>query len=366
MKNVFRVYFLLILILLMGFETKAQTDQRYHLKYNKEFSGIGPKVYILPPPKTEKELILDQYSDKKTEQVDFLQLLQKIELSDRLQKIDNGFMPRNQVDSKKINKEDRLVSTINYYKQRNRIDSVLAWQNQLGIFRLVNSEIEEARNLFKEVLFKYKLAEDLDNEKVLLHNLAILEEQSGNYIASLSYYDQLIVLAKKTKNIKEEGLINLSIALIEAKLGNYLSAHNLVTKKSFPLLQRTKYYPDVVIALNILGSIKESEQKFIEAKWIYLQAVDVATSHKDEKGLATSLYNLAKLKTHIGDGNLAIVDYKSAKELAKRNKMAGLLIEIEDGLGDAYLSSGDYKGAMLALNSYNILKTEFMNKQSIM
>src|SRR5690606_24002690 len=177
----------------------------------------------------------------KTEQVDFLQLLQKIELSDRLQKIDNGFMPRNQVDSKKINKEDRLVSTINYYKQRNRIDSVLAWQNQLGIFRLVNSEIEEARNLFKEVLFKYKLAEDLDNEKVLLHNLAILEEQSGNYIASLSYYDQLIVLAKKTKNIKEEGLINLSIALIEAKLGNYLSAHNLVTKKSFPLLQRTKY-----------------------------------------------------------------------------------------------------------------------------
>src|SRR5690606_41980992 len=126
MKNVFRDYFLLILILLMGFETKAQTDQRYHLKYNKEFSGIGPKVYILPPPKTEKELILDQYSDKKTEQVDFLQLLQKIELSDRLQKIDNGFMPRNQVDSKKINKEDRLVSTINYYKQQNRIDSVLA------------------------------------------------------------------------------------------------------------------------------------------------------------------------------------------------------------------------------------------------
>jgi len=366
MKKVLRGYLVLILIVFMALESKAQTDENHSLKYNKEFSGTGPKVYILPPPKTEKELLQDQYTDKKTEQTDLLQLFQKLELSSRLKKIDNGLIPHNLQDSSRMNREAQLVAIINYYKQRSLVDSVLAWQNHLGVFKVLNNEIDEARNLFKDVLYKYQLSENSKNEEILLKNLAILEEQSGNYIASLTYYDKLIVLAKDKKNMKDEGLINLSIALIEAKLGNYSAAHNLVIKRSFPLLQKTKYYPDVVTALNTLASIKESEQKFIEAKWIYLQAIDVATIHKDEKGLATSLYNLAKLKTHIGDDNLAIVDYKSAKDLASKNNMAGLLIEIEDGLGDAYLSSGDYKGAILALNSYNILKTEFINKQSIM
>src|SRR5690606_39753753 len=91
--------------------------------------------------------------------------------------------------------------------------------------------------------------------------------------------------------------------------------------------------------------IKESEEKLIEAKWIYLQAIDVATIHKDERGLAVSLYNLAELKTMIGDASLAIADYKRARDLASRNKMNALLVEIEDGLGDAYLDSGDYKEA---------------------
>src|SRR5690606_19614233 len=126
-------------------------------------------------------------------------------------------------------------------------------------------------------------------------------------------------------------------------------------KKSFPMLRKGKNFTDVVKALNTLANIKESEDKPIEAKWIYLQAIDVATIHNDERGLAQSLYNLAELKVKIGDGSLAISDYKSAKALAKKHNMTALLVGIEDGLGDAYLYIGNYSEAALALNSYYIL-----------
>ncbi|ULT28303.1 hypothetical protein KUH03_17960 [Sphingobacterium sp. E70] len=34
-------------------------------KYDASFSGVGPEVYFLPPPKTENEIIEDNYSNKK-------------------------------------------------------------------------------------------------------------------------------------------------------------------------------------------------------------------------------------------------------------------------------------------------------------
>lgn len=367
MKEVFWNYFLLLIIpMFLTSESKAQSYQEHPLKFNKDFSGIGPRVYILPPPKTEQEVLEEKYADKKKEQADLLKILDQLKLENRLIKTDNGQLPQIQTDSIQTSKEKQILAAINYYKQRNLKDSVTAWQNQLGIHQLLQDNLVGARKTFNQVLSDYHLSADQNNERAVLQNLAILEEESQDYIMALTYYDQLLTQAIKSKNIKHQGLINLSIAQIEAKMGNYAIAHNLVIKKSFPLLKRTKYYPDVVIALNLLAGIKESEEKLIEAKWIYLQAIDVATIHKDEKGMAISFYNLAKLKATIGDEILAIEDYKSAEEFALKNQMASLLLEIEDGIGDAYLSAGKYKEAMIALNSYHVLKTEFISNQSLL
>lgn len=129
-----------------------------------------------------------------------------------------------------------------------------------------------------------------------------------------------------------------------------------------PLLQKSKNYSGIVIALNDLASFKEMQEKDTEAKWIYLQAVDVARTHNDEKGLAISFYNLAQLKNRIGDENLSIADFKASKDLAIKNEMEDLLVEIHDGLGDAYLKLNEYKAAALALNEYQSLKTNLLNQ----
>src|SRR5690606_36388098 len=334
MKRVFLIYcFVFLFSAICMEESQAQTAST--IKYNKEFVGIGPEVYILPPPKTQKEKLQDQYSEKKKDQGQLVQVINQMKLSGRL-------------------------------KQLTQTDSLSASENRLGTVKLLEGDVEGARKTFKALLHRFELRNDLHNQQSTLQNLALTEEQAGNYPASLAYYQTLISLAKKAKNIQKEGLISLSIATIESKLGNYSAAHNLVLKKSFPLLRKYKYYPDVVNALNTLARIKESEDKLIEAKWIYLQAIDVATIHNDEKGLAISLYNLAELKTMIGDAALAISDYKHARDLAAKNKMNALLVEIEDGLGDAYLNSGNYSEAALALNAYFILKLEYIGYPTLM
>src|SRR3546814_107708 len=119
----------------------------------------------------------------------------------------------------------------------------------------------------------------------------------------------LLSQAKDVKNIDHQALAYMAIARLESDLGNFSAAHTLTIEKSFPLLRSTKNYHEVVNALLDLASFKEMADEQTEAKWIYLQAIDVAMTNKDERGLAKSLFKIAELKTRIGDANLAVGDY---------------------------------------------------------
>jgi len=364
MKKVFgNCYLVLLLIAFWPKPSAASHPADSILKYNEDFAGVGPQVYILPPPKSDEELLQDRYIDKKNGQMELVKLINQHELLKSLKFVDNGLMPKNANLAAENDREKQAEAAINFYVQQNRIDSAMAWKNRLACMALMKDDKTAARALFTEVYAYYGQTGDQEKGRALLLNRAVLEERSDNYVKALAYYDDLLKQARKAKNLQDEGLLNLSVATIESKLGNFSAAHNLVIKKSFPLLQKAKYYPDVVNALNILAAIKESEDKPTEAKWIYLQAIDVASTHRDERGLARSLYNVAELKNRIGDGELSIADYKLAKEYASKHNMHSLLVEIEDGLGDAYLQSGNYAEAAMALNSYNILKGEFISKQ---
>jgi hypothetical protein len=202
----------------------------------------------------------------------------------------------------------------------------------------------------------------IEDQFIISTNLAMLEAELGNNINAIALYDQLLEDAKKAKNINNQASSYLAMAKLEAKSGNFIAAHNLIIKKSIPLLHRIKNYSGVVIALNELAYFKEMQESDIEAKWLYLQAIDVATKNGNERGRAISFFNLAQLKNRIGDDSLAISDYLISKELAVKNNMDDLLVEIEDGLGDAYLKLNDYKAAALALIEYQSLKTSLLNQ----
>lgn len=335
-------------------------------KYNKNFEGIGPKVYLLPPPKTEGEILIEKYATKKQNQYQLDSLLVNLNLKKELKRIHTLVPNYSSKDSLATEHEEaQLIAIINYYKKEGNKNYISDWQNNLAIFYFISGNYDKAKFHFSESLrIKTELGL-IDDQFIILTNIALLEVEIGNNEKALALYDQLLEESKKAKNINNQTTIYLAMAKLEAKLGNFVAAHNLIIKKSVPLLHRAKNYSGVVIALNELASIKEIQKSDIEAKWIYLQAIDVGQKHKDEIGLAISFFNLARLKNRIGDDSLAISDYLASKELAIKNNMEDLLVEIQDGLGDVYLKMNDYKAAALALNEYQSFKTNLLNQHLI-
>src|SRR5690606_4979115 len=245
-------------------------------------------------------------------------------------------------------KEERLLAIIHYYHRQNRRVAVANWQNNLAVHYLVSEKVDRAKELFSSALGTQEEIGTLSTQLAIINNLALLAIKQEDYKGALRYYDRVLDQAKEVNDIDHQALAYMAMARMESKLGNFSTAHALTVEKSFPLLRKAKNYPEVVNALLDLASFKEMANKPIEAKWIYLQAIDVATTHKDEEGLAKSLYKVAELKKIIGDFQLAIADYSQAKELAVKNNMDILLIEIIDGLGDAYMEVSAYNEAILA------------------
>lgn len=316
------------------------------LKYDTAFNGIGPKVYIIPPPKTEEELTTEQYLLKKQSQHQIDSLFSKLHLQRKLRSLPvPGFYTDSTINNRYIplNIEGKILC------------------NE-GVKLFLNENLQGAQNSFELALTKVDPVQDSEDYMSIKNNLAVLETQKGNLNKAMDYYQEILKEYLAQKNISQQINTILYIAMLEAKMGNFEKAHQSVINKTMPTLQRIKDYSKIVEALNLLASIKEMQEKYTEAKWIYLQAIDVARTHKNELGLAQSLFNLANLKHQIEDIDLAITDYLLAKEYASKLKMEGLLIEIQDGLGDAYLKLNDFKAANVALDEYLLLKSDLLVK----
>src|SRR5690554_4522815 len=57
------------------------------IKHNTSFEGIGPKVYLLPPPKTESEILVERYVIKKQNQHQLDSILNKLNLKRELKRV---------------------------------------------------------------------------------------------------------------------------------------------------------------------------------------------------------------------------------------------------------------------------------------
>ena len=357
MKFIFSILFFLVLCTPLF----AQTDDKYHdpIKYNSSFKGIGPKVYILPPPKTEKQILTELYENKKQNNTRIDSLLEKLTFLKEIKTIPTFFAIKHSLAK---NEEEMLIETIDYFTKKEDQGAIADWQNNLAVYYIRNERFTEAHSLLLTSLAKQLLIGSEANQQIVLQNLALLEIRNNNTIAAFALYDQFLSDAIKKRNVNQQIIAYLSLARLEAKVGDFTRAHNLIIKKAIPLLQRSKNYSRIVLALNDLALIKEMQEENTEAKWIYLQAIDVALKNEDETGLALSYFNIAKLKHKIGDEKLAISDYKEAKRLATKNNMQYLLISINDKFGDAYLKLNELKTATALLNEYHILKTSLLNQ----
>src|SRR5699024_4915542 len=140
-KKVFgNCYLLLLLIALWPKPGAASHPVDSIINYHRDFAGVGPQVYNLPPPKSDEEVLQDRYIDKKNGQMELLRLIKQQELLKTMNFTDNGRLPVNASLLAESAKEKQVEAAVNYYLQQNRIDSAMAWKNHLACLALINDD----------------------------------------------------------------------------------------------------------------------------------------------------------------------------------------------------------------------------------
>src|SRR5690606_19707625 len=123
----------------------------------------------------------------------------------------------------------------------------------------------------------YKSRMGLDAEAgMVLENLAVLKLEQHDYESALRYFQQILDNPVLHSDGNRQADLFLEIAKIEAKQGHYAAAQDIGISKSVTIYKRTDNYKGIVTALNVLASFMIEQQKYVEAKWYYLQAIDVA------------------------------------------------------------------------------------------
>lgn len=230
-----------------------------------------------------------------------------------------------------------------------------------GVNTALNGDMDHALTIFKESLAINTAIKNNDGIIKNYQSLARINNLRGSIPESIKLSQTLIGLSIRSRNNSSLGDAYMNLAQLWTKQGDFKSAENMVLRKALPLL----YYKlnDKIGAIKCydqLAIIYQSQKRFSEAKWFFIQSTLLARKINHSPSLVNSLIHLAHVKMAIGDFTLALNDMKEAEQLAVQNQFKLQLIEINKDLNELYTKLGDLNAANLALSQYTQLKQEIL------
>ncbi len=331
----------------------------YISKYDSTFSGIGPEVYFLPPPKSAEELLDDRYAEKEIDSALVEAYVDRMHYYHRLKMTgDNAvlakYLPFAETQAASV--EGKLLTEIERFEKLGSINLVGDLQNRLAMEYLAIGADAYAIEFFEKAMDTKQRANRMADRDAIGHNLAVTYEYLGQLTEAHTLRDALYERAVETRNADQQGYAMMELAVVKAKQGTAAEAERDIIRKVVPLFRRTRNDEGRIAAYNTLAAIYFLQQKYPEAQWFLLQAKTIA----DKEGLAGQLpeiiFSLAEVKKQSGNPRVAIEEYKVANGLAQKDNMLGMQLAIQDALGDLYHEAGNYDEAAVALRRYDALK----------
>ncbi|MGO3306029.1 MAG: tetratricopeptide repeat protein, partial [Sphingobacterium sp.] len=319
-RNAFNI-FTIIGSLLFGTESKAQQNKKhvdptgYITKYDTTFSGIGPQVYFLPPPRTQGELLADAYNDKLYFQdsianaLDFQQVKEEFRLTGNYRMLKNLLTPEPTSDYEWNTLIDQEVARRNY-------NGAYGMLNAYAQFSLKKGSVKQAIDLLHSALTH--AAKNVPNIDVytIQYNLANLYLFDKNVKQAGHFQESFLKNAENQKSRLAQAAALIKIALIQAADEDYRSAERNIIRKAIPLLNKVKGYEEKIDAWQALAKIYQTQNKHTEAQWFLIQARDLANSKKYTRQLAEIEYKLASSKHIQYNFRVAQKEFLQAEELA--------------------------------------------------
>lgn len=335
------------------------------LSVKRDFVGIGPIFYELPPEKTKEQLLEERYEKKRADASFVAQILEEKRLNTLLAQVGTAYPnPSNVLDATftVTDLENSLQRSLQSYLQLDNKEMVSNLQNRLGIIQTENRAYEKAINNFQRALTLKEELKDLASQVIICNNLAAIYDFLDNTEQAFTYYDLMNRLAAKARDLRSEAIAIEKLAILKAHKGQYHAAEQDIIKRVLPLYGRLKNASGKVAAYNSLAAIYLAEEKYTESRWFHLQAVKVASmnggNHRD---MSYSLYHLGRVKKLLKEYNLAIRDYMSAATYATQTKDELLSMCIYDDLGDIYIQTKNYEKASSYLEEYDNIKNKIIS-----
>lgn len=328
-------------------------------KYDTTFSGIGPAVYFLPPPKSEEELLDDRYAEKEIDSALVEDYVERMAYYHRLEMTGSGNVAAKYVpvrESQAASIEGKLLMAADYNVASNNLNALADVQNRLAMEYTAIGAMDDAVLFFEKALQTKKMLNRTADCETITQNLAVAYEYLGQLDKAFELRQGVYDRAVRSGNSRNQASALMELALIKAKRGGWSEAERDIIRKVVPMFNRARDEAGRSEAFQTLAEVYLLQQRYPEAQWFLVQAKTIV----DREGLADQLpelvFNLAETKKYGGNPTVAIEEYKIASSLAEKDNLMGMQLAIQDALGNLYHEAGDYDGAAMALSQYDTLK----------
>lgn len=329
-------------------------------KYDKTFDGIGPKVYILPPPRTLVEILVDRYSEKAhfrdsiTRALELQHLTERFNFTANTAHIQYFLLPKPENDEQWELRIQQQVDEENHY-------AVYGLLQSFAEEALRKGAVDKALKLLHSALQSALQTHELADIAAIQNNLASIylykRDVEQAMLFQQAYYQETL----RQKNVVDQAVALTKIAHIQAESKDFNTAENTIIRKVIPMLNKAKAYGRKVAAWEVLAKIYHLQDKHTEAQWFLIQARDLALKNNLTADLAEIEYMLAFSKFAQQNFKVAQQEFLNADKLAKSEDNKLLQLAIVDRLGQIYMDENQFAEAQIALDHYLLLRLELFN-----
>lgn len=351
----------LYIMLSLSLVTQAQTTQKksldpygYVTKYDTLFNGIGPRVYILPLPRTLAEEMTDTYKEISSFQDSITRGLQYYRLFSTFKKTSNYSTLAEIIGEKRVAKD--YIPLLQQYGNHPSLGYGL--YNEQASQYVLEHNYPAAAEALNNALSRTQAQAKLDDTAILQSNLASLYLLLNRFEEAINLEMLYLKYAENNKNQAAQAASHTRIALIQAYAKQYGPAENSIIRKAIPLFNKSKFYNGKIEGWIILAEIYRNQNKHTEAQWFLIQARDLAKEKEYEDKLAMIEYMLGSSKMTQANYRVAKDELEVAWQLAQDSPNRYLQLAIAEQLGRAHVNLKNFEVAENYLEKYWSLRND--------
>lgn len=175
----------------------------------------------------------------------------------------------------------------------------------IGVTHLIRNQSQKALQAFEKNLPYYREAQDKRGQAMMLNNIGLIHQNTGNYLQAIDTYKKALILNQKLKR-------TFGVANIYSNLGNLYDVQGQYKTalayhlKALRTRQKIEDKKGEGTSYNNVGVIEYEMKNYAKANGYFLAALKIAREVQNLKGRAHALNNLGLV-------NLALKKYLLAE-----------------------------------------------------